>query len=221
MCSQIVNRQCSIERVEFVDPGSFFSGLLCCSAIAIPCIAMPVQTIPACHGVAIELGVGSEIVVINTYGTQVLDTWAFSVSNPDEYPSMEHTRSCLSRLSPRVGDSLFSNRRQSVLTMVEDTSPGIHDTLLCACNQEIYRELGCDESHRNCESNLHEALSTVGIKVSTTPAPLNLFMNVPVAADGAIDRRPPQSRPGDRVRLRADMQVVIVFSRLSARYNAH
>ena len=37
---------------------------------------MAVQTIPACHGVAIELDVGSEIVVINTYGTQVLDTWA-------------------------------------------------------------------------------------------------------------------------------------------------
>ena len=154
----------------------------------------------------------TEVVVINTYGTQVLDTWAFSVADPDEHLSMEHTRSCLSRLSPSVGDSLITNRRQPVLTMLEDTSPGIHDTLLCACNQEIYRELGCDESHRNCESNLHEALSTVGIKVSTTPAPLNLFMNVPVAADGAIDRRPPQSRPGDRVRLRADMQVVIVFS---------
>ncbi len=157
---------------------------------------MAVQTIPACHGVAIELDVGSEIVVINTYGTQVLDTWAFRVSNPDEYLSMEHTRSCLSRLSPRVGDSLFSNRRQSVLTMLEDTSPGIHDTLLCACNQEIYRELGCDESHRNCESNLHEALSTVGIKISPNPE--------------HEDKE--QSRPGDRVRLRADMHIVIVFS---------
>ena len=173
---------------------------------------MALQTIPACHGVAIELDVGSQIVVINTYGTQVLDTWAFSVADPAEYLSMEHTRSRLSRLSPGAGDSLFSNRRQSVLTMLEDTSPGIHDTLLCACNQEIYRELGCDESHRSCESNLHEALSTVGIEVSTTPAPLNLFMNVRVAPDGAIDRRPPQSRPGDRVRLRADMHVAIVFS---------
>ena len=173
---------------------------------------MALQTIPACHGVAIELDVGSDIVVINTYGTQVLDTWAFSVADPAEYLSMEHTRSRLSRLSPGVGDSLFSNRRQSVLTMLEDTSPGIHDTLLCACNPEIYRELGCDKSHRSCESNLHEALSTVGIEVSTTPAPLNLFMNVRVAPDGAIDRRPPQSQPGDRVRLRADMHVAIVFS---------
>ena len=173
---------------------------------------MALQTIPARHGVAIELDAGSEIVVINTYGTQVLDTWAFSVADPGEYLSMEHTRSRLNRLSPGAGDSLFSNRRQSVLTMLEDTSPGIHDTLLCACNQEIYRELGCDESHRSCESNLHEALSTVGIEVSTTPAPLNLFMNVRVAPDGAIDRRPPQSQPGDRVRLRADMHVAIVFS---------
>ena len=173
---------------------------------------MALQTIPACHGVAIELDVGSEIVVINTYGTQVLDTWAFSVADPAEYLSMEHTRSRLSRLSPGIGDSLFSNRRQSVLTMLEDTSPGIHDTLLCACNPEIYRELGCDKSHRSCESNLHEALSIVGIEVSTTPAPLNLFMNVRVAPDGAIDRRPPQSQPGDRVRLRADMHVAIVFS---------
>ena len=35
-------------------------------------------TIPARHGVAISLGRGSELVLINTHGTQVLDTWAFS-----------------------------------------------------------------------------------------------------------------------------------------------
>ena len=55
------------------------------------------QTIPACHGVAIELDAGSEIVVINTHGTQVLDTWAFNRVDPSEYLSMEHTRSRLSR----------------------------------------------------------------------------------------------------------------------------
>ena len=170
------------------------------------------QTIPARHGVAIQLDAGSEIVVINTHGTQVLDTWAFNMADPSEYLSMEHTRSRLSRFSPGAGVSLFSNRRRSVLTMLEDTSPGIHDTLLCASNREIYRELGCDDTHRSCESNLHEALSVMGIRVPGTPAPLNLFMNVSVAPDGAIDRRPPQSRPGDRVRLRADMHAVVVFS---------
>jgi len=173
---------------------------------------MELQTIPARFGVAIKLNLGSEVVVTNTHGTQVLDTWAFSMSDPGEYMSMEHTRSRLSKLSPCAGDSLFSNRRRAVLTMVEDTSPGVHDTLLCACNQEIYQELGCGDSHRSCESNLHEALSTIGIKVSVTPAPLNLFMNIPVASDGSIDRRPPESRPGDSVTFKAEMHVVVVFS---------
>ena len=174
--------------------------------------SIDLQTLPAGHGVAIELSLGSEILVINTYGTQVLDTWAFHLDDPNEFMSMEHTRSRLSRLSPRVGDSLFSNRRRPILTMLEDTSPGIHDTLLCACNEEMYRELGCDDSHRSCESNLHEALSFIGLDLPVTPAPLNLFMNIPVSPDGAIDRLPPQSQPGDLVRLQAEMNTIVVFS---------
>mgnify|MGYP000223337875 FL=1 len=174
--------------------------------------SMNLQTIPAGRGVAIVLSSGSEIIVINTHGTQVLDTWAFNLDDPSEYMSMEHTRSRLSRLSPRTGDKLFSNRRRPILALLEDTSPGIHDTLLCACNKEIYRELGCDDGHRSCESNLHEALSFIDHEIALTPAPLNLFMNVPVAPDGTIDRVPPQSRPGDLVRLQTVMNTIIVFS---------
>ena len=174
--------------------------------------SMNLQTIPAGRGVAIVLSSGSEIIVINTHGTQVLDTWAFNLDDPSEYMSMEHTRSRLSRLSPRTGDKLFSNRRRPILALLEDTSPGIHDTLLCACNKEIYRELGCDDGHRSCESNLHEALSFIDHEIALTPAPLNLFMNVPVAPDGTIDRVPPQSRPGDLVRLQTEMNTIIVFS---------
>jgi len=174
--------------------------------------SMNLQTIPAGRGVAIVLSSGSEIIVINTHGTQVLDTWAFNLDDPSEYMSMEHTRSRLIRLSPRTGDTLFSNRRRPILALLEDTSPGIHDTLLCACNKEIYRELGCDDGHRSCESNLHEALSFIDHEIALTPAPLNLFMNVPVAPDGTIDRVPPQSRPGDLVRLQTVMNTIIVFS---------
>ena len=170
------------------------------------------QTIRAGYGVAIELSSGSEIIVINTHGTQVLDTWAFNLDDPREYMSMEHTRSRISRLAPIVGDHLFSNRRRPILKLLEDSSPGIHDTLLCACNEEIYRELGCDEGHRSCESNLHEALSSVGLEINVTPAPLNLFMNVPVTSDGTISRVPPQSQPGDHIRLQTVMNAIVVFS---------
>lgn len=169
-------------------------------------------TIPARHGVAVSLGRGSELALINTHGTQVLDTWAFSRVDPREHMSMEHTRSRLSRLVPRVGDTLWTSRRRPILTFIEDTSPGVHDTLLCACNAAIYRELGCAEGHRSCEDNLHEALSRIGVAIDFTPGPLNLFMNVPWDGGGALDREPPQSRPGDLVRLRAEMDTIVVLS---------
>lgn len=170
------------------------------------------QTIPARHGVAVAVDSGSELVVVNTYGTQVLDTWAFNRDDLSEHMSMEHTRSKLNRLSPKVGDALFTIRRRPILTLLEDTSPGIHDTLLCACNDAIYRELGCPDDHRSCETNLHEALAAMGHRLSFTPGPLNLFMNVPLDANGVLDRAPPQSRPGDRVRLRAEMDAIVVLS---------
>jgi uncharacterized protein YcgI (DUF1989 family) len=143
---------------------------------------------------------------------KALDTWALNRRDLDEHMSMEHTRSFNSRIYPAVGDALVTNRRRPILTIVEDTSPGIHDTVLCACNRYIYEELGVEGYHRNCEDNLHEALQDLGLRVSATPGPLNLFMNTPVLADGSIDRRPPRSKPGDRLVLRAEMDMVIAFS---------
>jgi uncharacterized protein len=44
------------------------------------------------------------------------------------------------------------------------------------------------------------------------PTALNLFMNVPVAADGTFKILPPVSRPGDQVTFRAEMDCVLVLS---------
>jgi uncharacterized protein YcgI (DUF1989 family) len=125
---------------------------------------------------------------------------------------MEHTRSRNSKIVLGVGDSYVSDRRRPMLTVVEDTSPGIHDTLLCACNRQIYEEAGCTEYHRNCSDNLHEALGEIGLSFPFTPGPLNVFMNIPVNADRSISRLPPATRPGDYLKLRAEMDVIIVIS---------
>jgi uncharacterized protein len=168
--------------------------------------------IPARHGRAALVRQGRSVRVVNTHGSQVLDTWAFSRADPAEHMSMEHTRSFNSRLFPAVGDVMVTDRRRPILRWLEDTSPGRHDTLLPACNRSIYEELGCREYHRNCADNLHEALAELGLSVPFTPSPLNLFMNIPIGPDGAVVRLPPASRPGDRVVLRAEMDLVIVFS---------
>lgn len=170
------------------------------------------QTLQARYGVAIPVPKGKDLVVVNTHGTQAIDFWALSSANLDEFQSMEHTRSRLSRVIPKVGDAIYSNRRAEMLTLTEDTSPGVHDTLLCACSPEIYREHGCAPDHRSCETNFHEALGAIGKSLGCTPAPFNLFMNVAVGPDSEVIRAAPVSRPGDYVRFRADMDVIVVMS---------
>jgi len=78
--------------------------------------------------------------------------------------SNQHTRACLNRTIPRVGDGLFNNKREKLLTIVEDTTEGIHDTLIAACDEERYIELAGEEGrgHRNCSDNLVEGLAALG-----------------------------------------------------------
>ena len=164
------------------------------------------------HGRVFRLPGGASLKVTNPRGTQAVDTWAFHFATPLEFLSMEHTRSVHSTIFVARGMKLMSSERRAMLTLVEDTSPGVHDMLLPACNGAIYRELGCPPSHRSCAQNLDEALAEAGLAVPFTPPPLNLFMNVPVAAAGTLDRLPPVARPGDYVVLRAEMDLVVVLS---------
>jgi uncharacterized protein YcgI (DUF1989 family) len=170
------------------------------------------EAIPARFGRAFRMAAGQCIEVVNPHGTQVADTWAFNAHDPFEYLAMDQTRSVNSTIVIRPGTMLVSNRRRPMLVLREDTSPGVHDTLLCACNDAIYRELDCPPDHRSCEQNLHEALGMIGLSIPFTPPPLNLFMNVAVAADGTLVRGAPVARPGDLVRLEASMDLVFVVS---------
>jgi uncharacterized protein YcgI (DUF1989 family) len=125
---------------------------------------------------------------------------------------MEHSRATLRRLVPRVGDTLLSNHRRPILTLTEDTSGGVHDTLIAACDRYRYLELGCAGDHNNCADNLARALEELGLKCPETPSPLNLFMNIPWSVDGTLTFEPPVCAPGGAVELRAEMDLVITFS---------
>lgn len=168
--------------------------------------------IPARQGIAAIVRSGQRLTVVNTYGTQVIDTWAFNAHDPSEFMSMEHSRTATLKLVPKVGDSLVTNRRNPILTMVADTSPGVHDTLVAACDCHRYRQLGAKGYHHNCTDNLSHALDEIGIETVDTPAPFNLFMNVPVDQAGALEFLPPVSQPGQYVTFRAEMDLLAVFS---------
>ena len=169
-------------------------------------------TIPARRGKAAFLHQGQWVRVINTHGTQVVDTWVFRRFDLLEFMSMEHTRATLTHLRPQVGEMFYSNRRRPIVKLVEDTSPGVHDTLMAACDNYRYALLGCSEYHDNCTDNLHAALFSLDLKASQTPSPLNLFMNIPWTATGQLSFDPPVTKPGDYVTLEAMQDIVIVFS---------
>lgn len=169
-------------------------------------------TVPARCGVAVRLKPGQRLNVINTHGTQVGDFWAFNAEDLDEYLSLEHVRAYLKSLFPKAGDPLITNRRRPILTFEQDSSPGVHDTVIAACDAYRYRQLGCEDYHDNCTDNLRMALIAIGERAPAIPAPFNLWMNIPVAADGSVDFLPTVSRPGDRVVFRAELPAIAAIS---------
>ncbi len=168
--------------------------------------------IPARRGKAAHLRQGETIRIISTMGQQVVDAWAFNAEDLHEFMSMEHSRVGLGRIIPAVGDALVTNRRRPILTLVEDTSGGVHDTLFAACDRWRYELLGCTEYHDNCTDNLAAALVELGLAPPRTPAPLNLFMNIPVIDGNRVEVRPPVSTPGSYVSLRAEIDCVVACS---------
>jgi len=170
------------------------------------------ETIPARRGKATYVKRGQSIRIVNTLGKQVVDTWAFTAGMLTEFMSMEHTRATLTRMTPRVGDGLYTNRRRKILTMTGDTSRGDHDTLIAACDCERYILLGVTEYHDNCTDNLFAAMQALGLTPPECPSPLNLFMNIPWTSDGKLSFEPPTTRPGDAVTLRAELDCIVAMS---------
>ena len=68
----------------------------------------------------------------------------------------------------------------AILTLLEDRSPGIHDTLCPPCDRYSYQLQGAEEDHANCRDNFFAALSALDIVPSVVPTPWNLFMHTVV-----------------------------------------
>ena len=168
--------------------------------------------IPARSGKAIHLKKEQVIKIINTHGHQVVDTWVFNATNLEEFLSNEHMRQKLDNIFPKTGEPIYTNKRRPILIFEEDTSPGIHDTLMAACDIYRYQQLGCADYHDNCDDNLHAAMKELGLDIIGTPSPLNLWMNIPIGNTGKCGWKPPVSKPGDYVCLRAVMDCVIAMS---------
>ena len=176
-----------------------------------------VERIPPCSGRAVQLEPGDELVVIDPMGQQVSDLTAFSRDDLAEYLSSGRSIDYASKLWLTTGDVLYSNRSRPMFTVLEDTC-GRHDFTLTPCSRRMFELLYDEEEGRpGCEGNLAAALAPWGIDSDRVPIAFNIFMHVAVDGDtGRIEVRPPLSKAGDFIRLRAEMPLVVAMTACSA-----
>jgi uncharacterized protein YcgI (DUF1989 family) len=167
--------------------------------------------IPAGRARMWRMRAGERVTIAQTEGHQVGDLVAFSAVDPTEFLSPSHTRRCLNSIRVTVGSSLFTNHREPILEIVEDTL-GVHDILAAACDPYRYRRDFGVEDHRSCRMNFVEALSFLAIPDWRVPDPVNLFQHSPVLPDGQFLSRPSPAGPEDQVTLLARMDLIAAVS---------
>lgn len=159
--------------------------------------------IDACSGQAIDVKENQTITVIDLEGAQVVDFFAESAENPDEFLSAGVTIDCNESLRLKVGDLLYTNLYRPMFELVAD-DVGEHDLLHPCCRPEMYDFFYHNGTgHPNCLDNINRSLN----RVRPIIHPVNLFMYTKILADGSISVERPISKPGDAVVLRARMNV--------------
>ena len=167
---------------------------------------------PASHGYAFEVKKGEVFRLTDIEGQQPIDFWAFNKSDPMEHLSVCHTRVANLSMEVKPGQSAVTNKRRPIVTLVEDNSPGQHDMLLAACDKTRFETLGHKGFHRNCQDNMHEALAAHGINLPFSPQPWNLFTHFPLTSDKRIELLSPDTKAGDNIVFRAEMDIVVAIS---------
>ncbi|MEC9109198.1 MAG: urea carboxylase-associated family protein [Pseudomonadota bacterium] len=173
--------------------------------------------IPPRSGTAFELAKGASLTVIDPEGSQVSDLLAYNAQDVREVICNGRTFDYEETLHLSTGNRLWSNRSNPMLSIVEDTVRR-HDFLLTPCSTATFEHFYPEKPvHRGCFGNLAEALEPYGIGPDDIPTAFNVFMNVPVDGEsGLIAVKPPVSKAGDRIVLRAEMDLIIGLTACSA-----
>ena len=159
--------------------------------------------IRACSGCAIDVHAGQLISVIDVEGGQVVDFFAERAGCGEEFVSPGVTIDCNESLRLAVGDTIYSNLYNPMFTLIAD-DVGEHDLIHPCCRPEMYEFFYHNgKGHSNCLDNINGCLG----RKHPIIRPINLFMYTAIMPDGKIAVKPPLSRAGDKVVLRAEMDV--------------
>jgi uncharacterized protein YcgI (DUF1989 family) len=171
------------------------------------------------EGFGVEVKKDQFLQIITVEGQQVADFVAIAAGDPGERSSTGVTRAKNSSIMLQSGMKIYSNRRNAMFELVEDTV-GRHDLLFAACDPRRYKDDFNLEGHANCRDALYNALGTYGLSYDDIPDPVNWFMNVSIQQRGELEVRESLAEKNDYVLLRAEMDVIAGISACPQDQNA-
>lgn len=165
---------------------------------------------------------GALIRITDLEGKQVGDLVLFALANLHDQLSISWTRTRNLRdtgayvppLGLTVGDQVLSTGYRVLATVIEDSArpPGIHDLFGRMCNRDMYELYGVTPQP-GCFELLQEVLLPHGVTPEEIPDPLGVFMHtVPHPETRVMEIQEPVSRAGDRLTLRAELDLLAAMS---------
>ena len=161
--------------------------------------------IPACSGMKIVVKQGQSITVIDIEGGQVVDFFAEVNGNVNEFLSTGVTIDCNESLKLDVGNIIYTNLYHPMMRVLSD-DVGEHDLLHPCCRPEMYDFFYHNsEEHPNCFNNINKVLKEQRAIIT----PINLFMYTKINTNGSISVEEPISKAGDKIVLKALMDITL------------
>jgi urea carboxylase-associated protein 1 len=151
-------------------------------------------------------------------GQQAVDFLCYNAADPLERYCASDTIKIAGRLFIGKGSRLYSDMGNVLFTVVEDTC-GRHDTIAGCCSRESNVVRYGAQDTPNCRDNLLKALEPFGLNKRDIVPNVNFFMYVPIGPEGEMAVVDGVSKPGDRVELRAEMDVIAALSNCPQIYN--
>lgn len=172
--------------------------------------------IPAQSGHGFRMRHGDVLRVIDPLGEQVSDLFAFREGDPACSLSSGRSIDYAGKIFLSTGDVLWSNDSRPMFTILRDDVRR-HDFLLTPCSQEMFEILYEHRGHHpSCFENLNNAFAQFDIDPSRIGSTFNIFMQVDVDPQGGVTVKPPLSKAGDMIELRAEMDLVCALTACSA-----
>lgn len=176
------------------------------------------EIVPARQGWAHRVRRGETLVITDLEGQQAVDFLCFDADDPGDRYSATNTIKVQGNVYIGLGSVLLADSGNALMTVVEDTI-GRHDTIYGCCSNPNNRLRYGVETTESCYSNFEAVLAPFGIGREGIVANINWFMSVPILGDGRAGVAEAALRPGSRVGLRAERDVLAALSNCPQMHN--